>query len=136
MQEEIKAMTKVQRQHFLAGALQETPRYYPLLFVLAGTGMRLGEALALRWEDVDGPVKTIRINRAFSEDGTLNTPKSGHGRTVDMSQSLTDILAMHETRHKQDKLKYGWTELPDWLFVTKAGTRLTPPTSAAPCYAC
>lgn len=42
-QEEIKAMTKVQRQHFLATILQQAPRYYPLFFVLAGTGERLGK---------------------------------------------------------------------------------------------
>ena len=125
-QEEIKAMTAAQRQHFLATALQDAPRYYPLFFVLAGTGMRLGEALALRWEDVDCSAKMIRIARAFSEDGTLDTPKSGHGRTVDMSQSLADMLTAHQTRHKQDKLKYQWTALPPWLFVTKEGTPLDP----------
>jgi integrase len=99
-QEEINAMTKAQRQHFLPTALQEAPRYYPLFFVLAGTGMRLGETLALQWEDMDVPAKTIRIARAFSEDGTLDTPKCGHGRTVDMSQLLAETLAAHETRHK------------------------------------
>ena len=123
-QEEIKAMTKVQRQHFLATVLQKAPRYYPLFFVLAGTGMRLGEALGLQWQDVDEAAKTIRIARAFSEDGTLDTPKSGHGRTVDMSQSLADTLVASEIRYKQDKLKYKWTDLPPWLFVTKAGTPL------------
>ena len=125
-QEEIKAMTKEQRQLFLATALHDAPRYHPLFFVLAGTGMRLGEALALQPEDVDLSAKTIRIARAFSEDGALDTPKSGHGRTVDMSQSLVDVLAAHELTRKQDKLKYGWAELPPWLFVTKAGTPLDP----------
>ena len=125
-QEEVKAMTKAQRQLFLATAFREAPRYYPLFFVLSGTGMRLGEALALQSEDVDCSGKTIRIARAFSEDGTLDTPKSGHGRTVDLSQSLTDTLAAHETTHKQEKLKFGWDALPPWLFVTKAGTPLDP----------
>lgn len=82
-QEEIKAFTKEQRHVFLATALKKTPRYYPLFFVLAGTGIRLGEALALQVEDVNLHAKTIRIARAFSEDGALDTPKSGHGRTVD-----------------------------------------------------
>lgn len=44
--EEIKAMTASQRQAFLATAFHEAPRYYPLLFVLAGTGMRLGEGVS------------------------------------------------------------------------------------------
>lgn len=83
-QEEIKAMTPAQRQRFLATASREAPRYYPLFFVLAGTGMRLGEGVALQPEDIDESTHTIRIARAFSEDGTLDTPKSGHGRTVDL----------------------------------------------------
>ena len=126
MQEEIKAMTKAQRQVFLATACHEAPRYYPLFFVLAGTGMRLGEGLALQPEDLDLSAKTIRIARAFSEDGTLDTPKSGHGRTVDMSQSLADTLASLEMTRKQEKLKYGWSELPPWMFVTKEGTSVDP----------
>ncbi len=126
VQEEIKAMTKEQRHLFLATALREAPRYYPLFFVLAGTGMRLGEALALQAEDVDLHAKTIRIARAFSEDGELDTPKSGHGRTVDISQALATMLATHEATRKQDKLPYGWKELPPWLFMTKAGTPLDP----------
>jgi len=125
-QEEIKAMTQAQRQVFLATAFREAPRYYPLFFVLAGTGMRLGEGLALQPEDLDCSTKTIRIARAFSEDGILDTPKSGHGRTVDLSRSLADTLAAHTMTRKQEKLKYGWSELPPWLFVTKKSTPVDP----------
>ena len=125
-QEEIKAMTREQRQLFLATAYREAPRYYPLFFVLAGTGMRLGEGLALQSKDLDLPSLSIRIARAFSEDGALDTPKSGHGRTVDTSQALADALASHELTRKQETLKYGWAALPLWLFVTKSGTPVNP----------
>jgi len=125
-QEEIKAMTKAQRQLFLATAYREVPRYYVLFFVLSGTGMRLGECLALQPGDLDLPTRTIRIDRAFSEDGTLDTPKSGHGRTVDLSRSLADTLAAHEITRKLEKLKFGWAALPVWLFVTKEGTPVDP----------
>jgi integrase len=125
-QEEIKAMTKAQRQLFLATAYREAPRYYPLFFVLAGTGMRLGEGIGVQAEDVDFSAKTIRIARAFSEDGEIGTPKSGHGRTVDLSQALADMLAAHDLTRKQERLKYGWTNLPPWLFVTKEGTPVDP----------
>jgi integrase len=104
VQEEIKAMTKAQRHHFLVTASHEAPRYYPLFFTLAGTGMRLGEALAIQSTDVDCSGRTIRIARAFSEDGTLDTPKSGHGRTVEMSQALTEMLAMQTDLRKQEQV--------------------------------
>jgi integrase len=106
-QEEIKALTKDQPQLFLQTAYRLALRYYPLFFVLAGTGMLLGEALALQPGDIDYSVKAIRIARAFSEDGTLDTPKSGHGRTVDISQALNDELQLHERSRKEEKLKYG-----------------------------
>ncbi|MDE3042804.1 MAG: hypothetical protein KGJ82_19850 [Nitrospirota bacterium] len=49
-QEEINARTKARRQLFLATASRKAPCYCRLFFVLAGTGMRLGEALALNGE--------------------------------------------------------------------------------------
>jgi integrase len=42
------------------------------------------------------------------------------------SQSLADTLTAHEKTRMQDKLKYGWSELPAWLFVTKEGTSIDP----------
>ncbi len=86
-QEEIKAMTKAQRQLFLATALREAPRYYPLFFVLAGTGMRLGEGLALQPDDLDFPprrfalpapfqrmARSIRRNQAMDEPWICPSP--------------------------------------------------------------
>lgn len=126
MQEEIKALTEDQRRSLLATASRVAPRYYPLFFVLAGTGIRLGEALALQPEDFDWSNRTIRITRALSQGGELDTPKSGHGRTVEMSQLLADTLASHALTRKIDKLKYGWSEVPPWMFVTKKGTPVDP----------
>jgi integrase len=90
-QENIKAMTREQRFNFLQSASHVVPRYYPLFLTLAGTGLRLGEALALQWGDVDECAREIRVARTIS-DGRVDTPKSGYGRTVDLSQMLTAAL--------------------------------------------
>ena len=55
-QEEVKAMTRDQLAAFL-GASRTRPtayerRHYPRSLLLARTGMRLGEGLALQWDDV------------------------------------------------------------------------------------
>jgi integrase len=42
------------------------------------------------------------------------------------SQTLSDALHIHELTLKEEKLKYGWAEVPSWLFVTKAGTTVDP----------
>src|SRR6476660_4912508 len=39
---------------------------------------------------------------------------------------LSETLQFHERTLKEEKLKYGWAEVPSWLFVTKAGTPLDP----------
>ena len=121
-QEQIKAMTKEQRHLFLEMAVKVLPRTYPLFFVLAGTGMRLGEALALQPEDVDVRGREIRVARALSA-GVLETPKSGHGRTVDISKSLVEMLAQWDVERKADMLLRGWAERPS-LFYSDAGTLL------------
>ena len=120
-QEEIKAMTREQRQRFLTTAARETPRYYPLFFTLAGTGIRLGEALALQWDDIDSLAREIRVVRSLSR-GELGTPKAGHGRTVDLSQVLAETLGQLEQSHIRKAILLGWQTRPPWVFCTGAGT--------------
>lgn len=79
VQEEIKAMTQAQRQVFLASAYREATRYYPLFFALAGTGMRLGEGLALQPEDLDCCGKTIRIAAPFPRMGNSTRQNQAMG---------------------------------------------------------
>ncbi len=40
-------------------------RWYPLFSIMLGTGMRIGEVLGLRWEDVDLEKRTISVNHAL-----------------------------------------------------------------------
>ena len=52
---------------FLGWAREHAPTGFPLWHVLAITGMRRGEALALRWRDIDLDAATVR------------PPLGGHG---------------------------------------------------------
>jgi integrase len=104
-QEEIKALDRAQVTVFLATTLETTSRLYPLFLTLARTGLRIGEALALQWSDLDFKGREIRVERVVTNDGTIGKPKSGHGRTVDMSTSLRDMLQRH-----QAKLAATWLE--------------------------
>ncbi len=122
-QEEIKAMTRERLSAFLSATAERERRYYPLFLLLARTGMRLGEAFGLQWGDVDFRAREIRVARALSA-GRIDTPKSGHGRTVDMSGSLTRVLARLQVERKAETLRRGWHEMPPWVFCTEAGTSL------------
>ncbi len=127
-QEEIKAMTAEQRTTFLTCAAAapekgkvDDRRFFPLFFLMAGTGLRHGETLAVQWQDLDLKTRSLRVERAFSRR-KLQTPKAGHGRTVDLSRALCDVLARLEVDRKAEKLRRGWKDFPPWLFCTKEGT--------------
>jgi len=51
------------------------------------TGMRQGELLALRWQDVDWSAQRVRVNRNYV-DGQYGTPKSRRGRSVPLADRL------------------------------------------------
>jgi integrase len=91
--------------------------------LLARAGLRLGEGFALQWPDFDFAGREIRVARAFS-DGRLDTPRSGHGRTVDMSRQLEAVLQHLLTERKAETLRRGWREMPTWVFCTTTGTML------------
>lgn len=66
-------------------------RWYPFFATLLWTGMRLGEALALRWEDIIWCSETIRVRRSVYQ-GQFGTPKSGKGRDIPMNSRLIEVL--------------------------------------------
>lgn len=68
------------------------PHFYPLVLFLVDTGARLGEALALRWIDVDLEAGTARIARSFSSGRTLGPTKTGRERVVELSSRLRSVL--------------------------------------------
>ena len=63
---------------------------------MARTGLRLGEALALQWEDLHFRAGEIRVARGIWRD-RLDTLKSRHDRTVDISQQLARSCASDRT---------------------------------------
>jgi integrase len=116
-QEEIKAMTRDQVAVFLATAEREAAPLATAFLLLARTGMRIGEALALQWGDVDLEGREIRVSRGFSK-GRLETPKSGVARTIDVSQQLARALLRLQIERKTDTLRRGLGEVPPWVFCT------------------
>lgn len=68
--------------------------------VLLYTGMRSGECLGLRWEDIDFENRTISINYNLADIAGkhfLTTPKTESSqRVIGMSQTLHDILTEHK----------------------------------------
>jgi integrase len=87
----------------ILSALDEPYRqYFQLAFF---TGMRTGELLALRWEDVDFKTKKIHIRKSISH-GIEKEPKTKSSiRNMDMHDSAYEALQILRDRHFKDKYR-------------------------------
>ena len=84
-------------------------RYYPALVLIAGTGIRRGEAAALAWDAVDLDAGTMRIAATMSRvDGQLVTtePKTERSRrTVPLSRALVAVLKQNRKTQLEERLR-------------------------------
>ena len=93
-----------------------------LILLLAYTGLRWGEATALRVCDIDLGRRRIDVRRAFSDVGghvVLGTPKSHQSRTIPVPQFIAAELAAAITGRRPDDLVFTMpsgsvVRLPNW----------------------
>ncbi len=127
---EITALTMEQAQKLL-----ETAKGHNMeaLFMLAlTTGMRRGEILALKWQDVSFVEKTIQVRRTFTRtpghryvEAETKTKRSR--RNIVLPQIVVDLLLQHRVHQAEVKSEAGehWQER-DLVFCTSLGTPLNP----------
>ncbi len=96
---EIQPLTPEQTRTFLEAAYGDR---FEALHVLAITsGMREGELLGLKWEDVNLAAKRLSIRRTLSvtKDGRVfEAPKNGKGRNIKLTTQAVEALKNHQTR--------------------------------------
>ncbi|MDQ3864218.1 MAG: site-specific integrase [Actinomycetota bacterium] len=101
------------------------------LYVLAvTTGLRQGELLGLKWDDIDLEVGTLQVRRTLTTakgDPVLSTPKTkGSCRTVKLSQTALEILRSHLERQLGEIDRAGdmWRE-NGLIFTPESGSPLS-----------
>lgn len=94
--------------------------HYPLFLLLVRTGMRVGEALALKWGDIDFTGRFINVGKSLVR-GNFSSPKSGKSRRVDMSLQLTETLKAHKLASKKKGLALGLGDAPECVFTDNKG---------------
>jgi integrase len=134
---EIQPLSMEQVQQLLQ-ALPGNP--LEVLFVLAlGTGMRQGEILALKWQDIDLVRGTLQVRRVLThvtirlrkegEPSFIETePKTERGRRcLALPELVIQALVTHKELQVQQIRDAGcyWHQ-HDYVFCTKLGKHLTP----------
>ena len=132
--DEIIRCFSVEEQKALIASLDGN-RNKALYLTALGCGLRLGELIGLKWEDIDFTAETISIKRAISNiakvenDGTRtwsiveHTPKTETSmRTIPMPKSLVTALKLHRVAQNKEKLKHGelYTDY-NLVFCTECG---------------
>ena len=120
--------TPEQISHFLASVhAGEAGQYGSLFGFMLASGCRVGEALGLKWADVDWKAGAVRIERQLAEVRNRLVecpPKTKAGiRTISLPAWGLELL------HRQKAMVAGWRlqsgspfTWPDRVFITSTGT--------------
>jgi integrase len=132
-------LPRVQRKHVTAIspadarailAAVKGDRLEPLVTVTLGTGLRQGEALGLRWQDVDLEAGELEVRHALqrmSGSVELVEPKTDRSRRrIALAPYVVTVLREHRKRQLQERLWAGsrWQE-GDFVFTSSIGTPMT-----------
>ena len=127
--EEVHPLTRDEARRFLK--VVRGDRLEALYVVALHTGLRQGELLALRWEDVDIEEKTLRVRRTITKDGgklLIGPTKTAKGRrTVKLTRDAAEALREHLSRQLEEIDGLGdLFEDNGFVFCTAKGTLINP----------
>lgn len=130
----------IEQQRAFMNYIANHPVYFhwwPLFTVLLGTGCRIGEALGLRWEDLDFENRIISINHSIvyypvgksrSSVLRISQPKTEAGvRTIPMLDAVYDAFQMEYD--EQEGLGFSQAEVDGmngFVFINRFGAVLNP----------
>jgi integrase len=102
-------------------------RFEALYILCLMCGLRQGEALALRWRDIDLDEGTLRVNLQLQRvrgGGGLqfSEPKNASRRTVGLPQRAVSTLKSHRKRQLEEKLRVADYEDSGLVFASSKGT--------------
>jgi integrase len=122
---EIHPLSAVQARAFLAASRPE--RLHALYVLALATGMRQGELLALRWQDVNLTQGTLQVRASLryqvGKGFVFEEPKTKHGRrSVALPPDAVEALQMHLARQEVERQTLG----PAWrneglVFASEVG---------------
>ena len=126
---EMRTWTKEQLKAFLESVRDD--RLSPLWHTIAMTGMRRGEAIGLRWSDVDLENARLSVRRALiptNREVVVSEPKTAKGRRVVALDRVTvEVLKAQAARQLDEQSERGETWVDSGLvFTAENGAALDP----------
>ena len=124
---QIEPLTPAQATTLLAAVADH--RLEALITITVGLGLRQGEALGLRWEDVDLEADVLSVRQTLERGGSeprFGEPKTARSRrTINMPGIVAEALRRHRTRQLEERLVAGgrWRE-SGLVFTTTIGTAI------------
>jgi integrase len=122
--DEVQILTAEEVQKVLE-FLRDKPLYAITALALA-SGLRRGELLGLRWQDIDLDAGALQVKRSLEETQrgglAFKSPKTRHGyRTVTLPASTVAMLRAHRKAQQEHRLRFGLGKaqadalvFPDW----------------------
>lgn len=125
----MKVWSPEETRAFLAAV--EGERYRAVFWVLATTGMRRGEALGLRWGDVDLDTAKVSVRQTVTRPGgqlIIGEPKSERSRrTITIDPATMGQLRRQRVAQAEERLAWGgaYSDL-DLVFAREDGSPVIP----------
>lgn len=133
---EMQILNQEQVQRLLIAAEAKGHKYLVFYSVALTTGMRQGELLGLKWEDLDFQHKSLKVARqAQPKPGggfQFLQPKTRAGkRTIKVGEAIVAVLGQHYTNQLDQRARLGdaWCDL-GLVFPSNRGTPQNPPNVA------
>ncbi len=132
----VRTWTPGQIRTFLGFAADSGDRNHALWVLLATTGMRRGEALGLRWQDVDldaGRLRVVQTVLSINGKIAVSEPKTARGRRpIALDPSTVAVLREHRRKMLEERMLVGSDHSDEGLvFHRTDGSALRPETVSA-----
>lgn len=137
IKKEAKVLDRESLQKFIEAC--RTHRLGPAFYLAACTGMRRGEVLALKWQDVDLINASIKVERTYNRVKVFDRAKIEYkaiisdcktqksNRVLPILPELKECLELHYTRSRIELFKKGKKISQDtFLFLTLGGNIYNP----------
>lgn len=130
----VKLPSEGEIKHMLAELNEEPLKYRTIILLAIDTGLRRGELVGLKWQDIDLEEKKLavrRSNQAIAGRGTFSkSPKTEESeRCITLSDSSVQLLKRYHAWQLRQKMRLAnqWHD-EDWVFAAWNGAAMYPGT--------